>query len=242
MSELPEWTDAERSLLASAEVDRPPATSLRRTLQAASVTAAAGTVAATHAAAATLTGKVGVGAALGKWLLVATCVGGAAVGVRAWQNAHTEHDLAITPAPPSSPPPLAASARQPADEPATPGVSASSDAPASDAPASDPAPRVASARASSTVTQPDLSRDIAALDRARQALRAGRAGEALAALDRYDAEFGKNRALRVEASVLRIEATERSGNHARAQALARAFLARDGKSPYAARVRGILEP
>jgi hypothetical protein len=41
--------------------------------------------------------------------------------------------------------------------------------------------------------------------------------------------------------VLRIDALLRSGNRARATALATAFLARNPKSPYAARVRALLE-
>jgi len=239
LSELPEWTQEERLLLTSAEVDRPPPSSLGRTLKAASLTSAvAGSVTATHAAASTLGGKATVGAVLGKWLLFATCVGGAAVGAQAWRD-HTAGRAVVTQVPESAPAIVVAPrpTREPAVEPAAPRTDEPSDSAPSTAP-----PRNVSAPAPSAVTQPDLTRDIAALDRARQALRAGHASEALAALERYDVEFGKAGALRVEAGVLRIEATARSGNRARAQQLARAFLARDGKSPYAARVRAILEP
>jgi hypothetical protein len=46
--------------------------------------------------------------------------------------------------------------------------------------------------------------------------------------------------LRVEATALRIEALLRSGKRARATSLANAFLARNPKSPYAARVRALI--
>jgi hypothetical protein len=103
-------------------------------------------------------------------------------------------------------------------------------------PAANPAGRRAVVR-----SQPDISLEIAALDEARTALRQGRAQDALAALDRYGAEFGRNGGLRVEATVLRIDALLRSGNRARATELANAFLARNPKSPYAARVRALLD-
>jgi hypothetical protein len=105
---------------------------------------------------------------------------------------------------------------------------------------STPPRRAVTARAEASVpSQPDLSRDIAVLDEARRALRSGRARDALAALDRYDAEFGKSAALRVEAHVLRIEALARAGDTARAQTLARAFIKQNPKSPYAERLRAL---
>jgi hypothetical protein len=250
IADLPEWTEEERLLLASADLDQPPAESLRRTLQAAgAATAVATGVAATHATASTLAGKATSGFVVAKWLAVATCVGGAAAGVHVWRQQRAANEAALASAASAT---NALPARGPA-APVAPPVAAVAEPVASSEPApntddvgpsaASPAPRSASARpAASVTTQPDLTRDIAVVDEARQALRAGHASEALAALDRYDAEFGKTGALRVEASVLRIEATARAGNRARAQQLARAFLAHNGKSPYAARVKAILEP
>ena len=74
----------------------------------------------------------------------------------------------------------------------------------------DPAPATSVSRVPAVRSQPDISLEIAALDEARTALRAGRSTEALGALDRYDAKFGKSGGLRVEATELRIEALLRS--------------------------------
>jgi hypothetical protein len=113
--------------------------------------------------------------------------------------------------------------------------------PAAAVEANDPTPASAAGHRAAVRAQPDISLEIAALDEARAALRQGRAESALAALDRYGAEYGKNGSLRVEATVLRIDALLRSGNRARATSLANAFLARNPKSPYAARVRALVE-
>ena len=72
-------------------------------------------------------------------------------------------------------------------------------------------------------------------------LRAGDAAGALAALDRYDAQFGKSGSLRVEATALRVEALVRAGQRKRAEALADAFLASHPNSPYATRIRALVE-
>ncbi len=244
-SDLPEWTEEERLLLASADLDQPPEDSLRRTLRAAgAATAVAGGVAATHATASALLGKAGGSFAIVKWLALATCLGGAAIGLHTWQKhriASEAPTASVVQAPAPRPPVLAPAEAPPpfaSSEPAPSLPAAEEAAPSPDHPSPRPAAR---STAAASASQPDLTRDIAALDAARQALRAGRAAEALAALDRYDAEFGKNGALRVEASVLRIEATARAGNRDRAQRLARTFLAHNSKSPYAARVKAILE-
>src|SRR5262249_6971779 len=78
--------------------------------------------------------------------------------------------------------------------------------PAATAEASDPTSASAGGHRAVVRAQPDISLEIAALDEARAALRQGRAESALAALDRYGAEYGKNGSLRVEATVLRIDA------------------------------------
>jgi hypothetical protein len=66
-------------------------------------------------------------------------------------------------------------------------------------------------------------------------VRQGRTDEALSALDGY-----KGKSLGVEATVLRIEALVKKGDHARASALASSFLAAHPKSPYASRIRALL--
>ncbi|HEY2410402.1 MAG TPA: hypothetical protein VGI10_30560 [Polyangiaceae bacterium] len=252
-SELPEWTDEERLLLASADLDQAPAHSLERSLQAAAAaTAVASGIAASQAAASTLAGKATGAFALVKWLGFVTLVGAAGIGGNAWRKSHASAAAvasaahvrgALPPELPVTAMPASASsvAAEAAADPTATATADSSAAPdSSGAPAS--TPRSASARsAPSAHSQPDLARDIAALDQVRQALRAGRSNDALAALARYDAEFGKSGALRVEANVLRIEATARAGDRARAQTLARAFLAQNPQSPYAARVRKILQ-
>jgi hypothetical protein len=243
-SDLSEWTEEERLLLASAELDRPPPDSVTRTLRAAGAASAVATgLLAAQGASASLAGKVGGSFALVKWLVLASCLGAGAFGVATWHKSRVAHSAAVSVV--SAPAPRAAAL------PAVPIPAASLEPIAAVAESAVPASaelvapaRSASVRAapSASAGQPDLTRDIAALDQARQALRAGHAADALAALDRYDAEFGKSGALRVEASVLRIEATARVGNLSRARALARSFLAHNPKSPYATRVKAVLEP
>jgi len=89
-------------------------------------------------------------------------------------------------------------------------------------------------------SQPDIRVELAAVDAAMKALRGGNAQEALAALDRYDTSFGKGGSLRVEATALRIEALVRTGDRAKAEALASAFLSQHPQNPYAARVRALI--
>jgi hypothetical protein len=89
-------------------------------------------------------------------------------------------------------------------------------------------------------SQPDITREIAAIDDARTALRQGKAAEALAALDRYDAEFTRGGSLHLEATALRIEALIQRGDRARATSLASAFLTSHPKSPYAMRIRALI--
>ncbi len=78
-----------------------------------------------------------------------------------------------------------------------------------------------------------LEREIAVLDRARQALGAGNTELALAELDEHATEL---EILRPEAESLRIEALYASGRQSEADARANRFLASHGKSPLAARV------
>jgi hypothetical protein len=85
-----------------------------------------------------------------------------------------------------------------------------------------------------------LSRELAALKRARSALAGGNAAQATLALDQYRTEF-PNGVLATEAAALEVETAQAAGEHARATALARAFLRDHPTSPLASRVRAVLE-
>ena len=236
---LPEWTGEELAILRSADEDRPPSRSLPATLAAVGTggALASGAVAAKGAsvAAGVSTAKWTTLFGVTKWVGLAM-VGGAlvtgtvVVARRAEQRTSTA--VAQKPAAPSRrETPQETPAATPAPEPP----------PAATVEARDPTAPSAAGHKAAVRSQPDISLEIAALDEARTALRQGRAQDALAALDRYGAEYGRNGGLRVEATVLRIDALLRSGNRARATSLANAFLARNPKSPYAARVRALLE-
>lgn len=81
-----------------------------------------------------------------------------------------------------------------------------------------------------------LQEEVAALDRARAALRASNPGSALRHLNDYSAEFPRG-SLRLEAETLRIEALSASGSHAEASRRAKRILERSPNSVLAARLR-----
>jgi outer membrane protein assembly factor BamD (BamD/ComL family) len=84
-----------------------------------------------------------------------------------------------------------------------------------------------------------LAEEARSLESARRELAGGRAGAALATLDRYEREHAAGE-LRPEATALRVEALAASGDAAGARALGQAFLARHPAHPAAARVRRAL--
>jgi hypothetical protein len=84
-----------------------------------------------------------------------------------------------------------------------------------------------------------IARETADLDAARVALREGSARRALKALDHYSHAHPRG-VLRPEATVLRIEALLRSPDSAKGQRLGSDFLNAHPESPYAARVRSLL--
>jgi hypothetical protein len=223
---LPEWSDEELALWKSARDDRPPGRSLAATLQAVGVGGAI-TTAATGAGAG-VAAKAGIGITLFKWgavvgLASAVAVGGGLMSRRSQ-------------APANPPVPAATTKIEAAPQPPPASTEA---APVMPAPAT--TARVSAARSSSPASQPDITREIQSIDRARALIREGRSKEALAALDRYAAEQGKGKSLGLEATVLRIEALVRQGDRARANALASSFLAAHPKSPYASRIRALLQ-
>jgi hypothetical protein len=221
-------TDLERTLLQAARGERPSPEMTKRMAAGlgisvgAAVTAAAAPVAAAPVVAAN--------SALGGWIaagvLAAAAVAAGVVGVRT------------------------------SSAPAKPAVHAKAAAPAIAAPAVVTPPAetpVVTARetrieriekvrrhpaaAPAAVPAPasDLRDQIALLDAARTAVKAGSSERALVLLRRYDASYPAG-AFRPEALALRIEALSQDGRRAEAQALAREFLTRYPQSPVADRV------
>ena len=85
-----------------------------------------------------------------------------------------------------------------------------------------------------------LSAEIATLDQARRELLDGNVFDALVLLDHYTSEFGDGN-LKLEASVLRIEALETDAQHEAAAALGRKFIEDHPNDPLVDRVHAILE-
>ena len=85
-----------------------------------------------------------------------------------------------------------------------------------------------------------LAAETKALDGVRAALAAGRAADALAALNRYRAAWPMG-ALRAEATLLHVEALLRSGNRAAAEREANALITQTQGSRYATRARALLD-
>ncbi len=86
--------------------------------------------------------------------------------------------------------------------------------------------------------QGSLADEVAQLQKAKLALKAGSAAQALTELGTYAQRFPRPM-LGAEAAVLRIEALSQSGDGARAKAQAESFLAKNPNSPYAARLRSL---
>jgi hypothetical protein len=82
--------------------------------------------------------------------------------------------------------------------------------------------------------------ELAMLEQARGALAAGDSARSLSILGRYAERFPRG-AMMPEATMLRIEALVKAGDRGAATQFADAFLASDPESPYAARVRSLLE-
>ena len=84
----------------------------------------------------------------------------------------------------------------------------------------------------------DIREEIRLLDQARGAVRSGSHEKALRVLAKYDQKFPRGQ-FRQEVKVLRMEALEGRGESARAQELARKFLAEHPNSPHVERVEGV---
>jgi hypothetical protein len=86
-----------------------------------------------------------------------------------------------------------------------------------------------------------IAEEVALVDRARHALRQGRAGEAFDTLSLYQSRW-PNGVLATEVRVLRVETLLRMGQRASARSDARAFIAVQPNSRYAARLRELFAP
>ncbi|MGC4094819.1 MAG: hypothetical protein QM756_44255 [Polyangiaceae bacterium] len=100
-----------------------------------------------------------------------------------------------------------------------------------------PAPAPPSARPAAA-TGGDLREEIRLIDAARSAVASRSYDQALSILRRYSSTYPSG-TFGQEASVLRFEALDRSGQHGRAQVLARDFLSRHANSPLAERAERV---
>ncbi|HVR18521.1 MAG TPA: hypothetical protein VMS65_02455 [Polyangiaceae bacterium] len=213
----------ETRLLRAGRDDAPRARSRRRVLAGLGLGGVFSTIAV----------STGAEASVRAWF-VAT--GGAAVGAAAiWGG------VALMSAPPVAPAP------QPKVESAEHAPLARAPAPR-EAPVPETAPAVeappvappARSLHAAPASDPSLSDEVAALEVARSALRAGDPGSALRSLDDYARTFRK-KSLAAEATVLRIEALSASGDRAGARRLGESFLRMHPKGPYEKRVRSLID-
>jgi len=84
----------------------------------------------------------------------------------------------------------------------------------------------------------DIRAQIALIDEAHAAVKRHAPADALRAVDLYASRYPGG-LLDQEAAVIRIEAVDQGGNHARAASMARAFLAKHPSSAHAKRLEGI---
>jgi hypothetical protein len=241
-----EPSEAERLLLTSARLDKPPADGRARALVALGLAAGLGTAATSGTAAASpLDAALRV-----KWLAVgafsgavvaasvATVVHYVDVGrepATAIANAGAarapvgaslpvgSNDVAVTAEPPV-----------PANRPSAAQVAVTENPPAG-------RPTPAPHRAAQPAPAPSqgLSAEIAAFDRARQAMARGDASQALTLLDEYDATF-RARTFSQEAMVLRVEVLHALGRDRDAARLGERLLASAPASAHAQRIRSLL--
>jgi hypothetical protein len=140
---------------------------------------------------------------------------------------------------PATPSPAVAAFPQDPAPTAGPGAAPAA---AATAPGATPAPAAANAApAAAPGGAVSIAEEVALVDRARHALRQGRAGEAFDTLSLHQSRW-PNGVLATEVRVLRVEALLRMGQRASAQRDARAFIAVQPNSRYAARLRELFAP
>jgi hypothetical protein len=238
-----DWSDAELSVLRSAELDRPAADAVDRTLAGLGVGAGLVTVAALSKGA-TLGGLLRSSLWV-KWLGVALLGGGIAGSVLVSQE-RAQNGAAPAVASANGARGFTRVEKRAPENAAPAGSSVALSAPEAPTVA---VPAAVSGRApvqnrnTALEQKPHeeaLSAEIQAIDGARQRVRRGDWQGALAALDRYSQMVGRGGSLRAEATIVRIEALQASGDARGASALAERFLAKNRSSAYADYVRRIL--
>lgn len=230
MTERDPLGDLEKSLFEAARRER-PSDDVRSRTRAAVRTAGAGPVARSRRPEpARRGGRRGVVLAL-----AAVVALGVAFVVRARQAPVLDLSPEVASAPVPAPAPALPPVKPPVSEPSVPAASVSRAV----RPAASGLPAKA-ARAAASASPPapaaTLSDEVATLDRARTALVAGDAAQALRVLDEYDHVL-HGTALTAEATLLRVEALARSGQAARASKLARRLIESNPGSPLAERAR-----
>jgi hypothetical protein len=222
----PGGDELEASLLRLARSEGPSADGRRRILAGIAAAGATGVASQTAEAAAKAGGK---GAAAVKWGLLAVAVVGipAALLLRGG-----DQQPATRSAPPSALQAPATEVKAP-----TPPAAAEGPAPLSleDLPA---LPNPPGNAAQSAKAQGSLAEEVAQLQKAKLALKAGNPSEALSELGTYAKLFPRPM-LGAEALVVRVEALHASGDTARAKSLAEGFLSKNPNSPYATRLRNL---
>jgi hypothetical protein len=240
VNELRRWseegaTPTELSLLEVSRREHAPAQARARALGALGIAVAVSTVTATTAAA---TGRsVGV---LLKVLGVSLVGGGLVAGGIAVHRAH-QATATATVSQPRTVSSTSATVTTPVASESQEAVPSAASAAAEETTSAAP---LAASSVSSRPTRPEaaagrLSREVAALELAHQALAAHNPSSALHLLDHYRAEF-PNGALGSEATVLRVQALLAGGNRAAAQTLADSYSSAHPDSPYARRIQDTL--
>ena len=235
------WTAGELSVLRSAEEDVPRAGSLKRTLTA----LGGGSGLGAEPGPAPLANPLGPLARLGPRWLRATVAGAvlalgglAALVIATRGRARVAASIAVP----------ASVARVSRPEPAAPArASAPFAAPppaeiaAAPLPAAATRPSVsAPARDTRGPNDDTLAEEIRLIDEARIRLHRGDPKGALETIARYDQLVKRGGRMRAEATVVRIESLQASGDTARAAKLGQRFLADNPKSPYAGYVQRVL--
>ncbi len=238
---------AERLLLSSAVLDRPPPGGKARALVALGLGASVGTAATPSSAAA----GAPLPALVGKWLATGALSGlvvASSVAVVAHRLVAPARPAMSTVAPARATAPASLAPTQAVSRSSSPEASPALELGATGAPARSFA---GEATANSVRTAPrgthavrpapvqSLSAEIAALDAARRALAAGDAAHALGLLQTHDVDFPVA-TLSQEATVLRVEALHALGRDPEAALAAKQLLATDPHSAHAKRIRSIL--
>ena len=226
-------SDLEISLLRSAKHDSPLPGSRRRAMVALGV---GGSLLASSTASAASVAGIGLLKWLGIVALASAVVGGSVLGVQAVNAPQAPAAPARRGAAQATQAVEAVVVERAAATAAS--VAAAPESIALDSLPAAPGEPAAAAAGTPRPAAPSLADEVAALDNVSQVMGSDPQA-ALAQLEKHDKQFAGG-ALGPEAMVLRIEALARSGDKARATALANEFFAKHGDSPLRGRVQSIL--